>query len=284
MDVLRPFGRLDVLFYYSRVAEKLQGFLEGLELASKIWIPNGPQVIRRGSKLPPLWIKELEADEDFLKLRAEKNLKDVKGLLTERQVRVWEYFPPRKLADLFYATNGEGPGKPIRRIFFDIDRTDRPAEDALKVAKGLLQLVQEDGDFQELFSFKPWSMWTGSSFHVYLFLEKPIRPETYQRYIHYSKNQPEASFTGRWARELSERLGLEISGGHEKQKGKIVIDPSQTPSGKLARAPFSLHMRDAKTVDGVAVPVDLKKADLEELRSLKPETVLKKLERYSKLL
>ena len=63
-----------------------------------------------------------------------------------------------------------------------------------------------------------------------------------------------------------------------------MIDPSQTPSGKLARAPFSLHMRDAKTVDGVAVPVDLKKVDLEELRSLKPETVLKKLERYSKLL
>lgn len=60
-NAIRPFGPLDILPYYRTVAQKLKRFLQDREIATRVWIPNGPRLVKRGSKLQPLFI------EDFLK-------------------------------------------------------------------------------------------------------------------------------------------------------------------------------------------------------------------------
>ncbi|HDD72501.1 MAG TPA: hypothetical protein ENG00_00250, partial [Candidatus Aenigmarchaeota archaeon] len=122
-NVLKPFGEFEVIPYYAKVSEKLTGFLHGKELATKVWIPGFRQIIRRGSKLEPLYVEELaRADERLIELRREiRKLRDAESELNPLQKKIWEYFLPRKLCDFFYATNGEGPGRDIERIFFDID-------------------------------------------------------------------------------------------------------------------------------------------------------------------
>ncbi len=51
------------------------------------------------------------------------------------------------------------------------------------------------------------------------------------------------------------------------------IDPSQTPSGKLCRIPLgSLHMKDAKTVDGISIPITT--------TMLENENLVEKLKKY----
>ncbi|MEM5798198.1 MAG: hypothetical protein QXP39_01785 [Candidatus Aenigmatarchaeota archaeon] len=286
-NILKPFGHTDVLLFYAIAAKQLERWLKGKEIAAKIWIPSGPQVLKRGTKLEPLYIEEFDVvDEEFLKIRAEKNLADVKQKLNKTQIKIWEYFPPRKLADLFYATNREGAGKPIDRIFYDIDRSNLPSEIAQKVTAAFLQTIQSDEEFNKLVDYRPFLMWTGHSFHVYLMLKKPITPQFYNQHIHFSKNEPMASFTGRWAEKLKKELGINIGGGHEKVQNRITLDPSQTPSGKLARAPFSLHMADARTVDGVAIPLTadmLKNPGLvKRLQSYRPEDVVKEIEELAK--
>ncbi len=286
-ELLKPFGHTDVLLYYGIVGQKLLGFLKGKEMSAKVWIPNGPQILKRGSKLPPLWIEEFVAgiDETFLKIRAEGGLAEAKGKISTLQAKIWEYFPPRKLADLFYATNREGQGKMMDRIFYDIDRSNLPAEKAQKVAAAFVDMIASDREFNKLVDYRPFVMWTGHSFHVYLMLKKPITPQFYSQHIHFSKEKPESSFTGRWAAQLRAELDIPIGGGHEKVANRITLDPSQTPSGKLARAPFSLHMADARTVDGVAIPLsieDLKKSTLvKELQAYRPEDVVKNLDRLA---
>ena len=110
-DVVRPFGDTDVLLLYGIAGGKLRNFLKGKELASKVWLPQGniKYFLNRGSNKPKLFIDDfIEAiTPEFLEIRNKHHLKDVEASLSEGQRLVWSYFPPRKLMDFFYATNGE---------------------------------------------------------------------------------------------------------------------------------------------------------------------------------
>jgi hypothetical protein len=285
-DALHPFGDLDVVGYYSRVAAKLAGFLKGKEIAAKVLIPKAAKpFLNRGSYLSPLYSEELAkgVDDAFLKQRSEgRHLEDAKDNITPLQGKIWRYFPPRKLADFFYAVNGE-KGKTIDRIFIDIDRGGTASgEDAQLAAKTLLETIKADKEFSALAPFQPFAMYTGSSFHVYLMLEKPVAADFYSRHLGYSKSDPLGSFVGRWTAIVKRKTGLEVSGGHEKLPGRIIIDPSQTPPGKLGRCPFSLHMNDPSTVDGVAIPLEGKMLDdknvVKKLKEYSPDRVLKELD------
>lgn len=283
MDLLHPAGDLDVLLYYSRVAPKLKGFLKNREIAARVLIPDFRPLLNRGSKLPPLTPEELaKADAALLKKRSGgTKLEAVRGNLSQLELKLWRYFPPRKLADLFYATNGEH-GKKIDRIFFDIDRgKGTTLEDAAKATALLLEEMKKDGMVRSL---KPkfFLMYTGSSFHIYLMI-KETDASVYEGFA-YSKNDPLGSATGRWVENVKKK-GVKIAGGHEKLPGYLVLDPSQTPPGKLARAPFSLHMSDPKTVDGVAIPItEDMLGKTKELKSYTPEKVLEELDSLAKLL
>ncbi len=260
-DPLKPFDFLDVLPYYSAVSSYLFSFLKGKELASRIWIPGGPMIIKRGSKLPQFFVSEIaslaESWEGFFRLRAH-HLGEVKHRLNDVQRKAWEYFPPRKLADYFYATNGEGKDRPIERIFIDIDRGKGiTTEQARRVTQALLVAIKEDENFRGLVGdFTTFVMWTGSSFHIYIFPKKRLNHSFYEKYLSYSRTTPSLfNILNRLIARVRKETDVPIIGGHEKGEGRIVIDPSQTPGGKLARCPFSLHMKDAKTVDGVALPL-----------------------------
>jgi DNA primase len=289
-EVLKNYGELDVLGYYSKVASYLRDFLKGKEIATKTYINPKFFFLRRGSNSPSLLIDDLKAvDEKMLELR-KGSLKDVKNQLNGKQVLVWEYFVPRKLVQLFYATNGEHSGKNIERIFIDIDKTkDVKAETAQEVAKKLIEIIKKDKEFNKLVKYKTFLMWTGNSFHIYLLLKKQVNKDFYDKYLAYHKNNPLDSFIGRWASLIKEKTGINVEGGHEKLKSKIIIDPSGTPSGKLARAPFSIHIDErALRIDGVAVPVSEQQLGdrnlVSKLRRLNPEKVLKNIKNYKKLL
>jgi hypothetical protein len=292
-DVLKPYGELDVLLYYGLIMPKLKKFLAGKELAAKNHIPKGgmPYLIKRGSKEEPLYVEEfLEAvDEKFLQARKElEHLKDARGKITKLQERVWGYFLPRKLSDLFYAANNEGEGKNIDRVFFDLDRgKGATANDALETARAFVKALQSDKELMSNFKGKPFIFWTGSSFHVYLFLKEAKPNSFYEKHIKYSSREALDTNIEKIVNELMKE-NKKIVGGHEKVAGKVSIDPSQTPSGKLARVPFSLHMKDAKTVDGIAIPITLdmlsKEGLIKELQAYTPEKVVKELDELAKRL
>ena len=290
-DILHPYGSLDVLAYYSKVARFLEKFLKGKEIAVKVYLPKEiPFYLKRGSNSKPLFIQILkEVDEKMLKLRAEHSLQEVKQELNEKQALIWEYFVPRKLMDFFYACNGEHPGKQIDRIFIDIDKGKQiKSEIAQQVAKELVQAIKKDKEFNKFIKYDLFIMWTGSSFHIYLLLKKPVNLGSYNKNLAYHKDFPLDSFTGRWAQEIRKKLKINVQGGHEKTPKHITIDPSGTPSGKLARVPFSLHMKNAREIDGVAIPLNEKELEdknlVKKLRALTPEKVLKNINSYSKLL
>lgn len=296
-DPLKPFGRTETLLFYGLAAPCLEKFLAGKLVAAKNWIPNGPMpsLIKRGSREPPLSADEMAEGitPGFLQLRAEEeHLDKARSKLSPLQQKIWSYFLPRKLADFFYATNGETPGKPIDRIFFDIDRGEKMAHaQAQEAAKALVETIRDDSGFAseagKLVAGEPSACWTGSSFHVYLFFKQPQQAGVYEKFFQYSKNNPLGNYTGRWAEEVKKRTGLKVIGGHEKAGDAIVIDPSQTPSGKLCRVPLgSLHMSDAKTVDGVSAPVDEKMLDdrklTDELRELTPKKLIEEIGEWAK--
>jgi hypothetical protein len=294
-DIVKPFGHTDVLLLYGIVGEKLKKFLKGKELASKVWLPKGniKYFLNRGSKKPPLFIDDfVEAvTPEFLELRSGHHLKEVGSKITEKQKLVWSYFPPRKLTDFFYATNSEGAGKPIDRIFFDIDRGKEVSlENSRNVTKLLCEVMRKDQELKKLTGKpNPFVSWTGNSFHVYIMLGKPRPNSFYEKYFMFSKNNPLASFTGRWAEQIKKELKINVAGGHEKLPNVISIDPSQTPSGKLARSPLgSLHMEDARTMDGVSIPVTekmLADSDLpKKLKGLKPKYVIDNLDKLAERL
>ncbi len=290
-DPIRPFGETDVLLFYGIVSSKLKKFLKGKELASKVRLPNSniQSFLNRGSKKEPLYIEEMEEiDEDFLSLR-KAHLDEVRERLSPVQQKIWEYFPPRKLIDFFYATNNEGVNKPLDRVYFDIDRGEGMSSEDARIVTDVLanEVIPKDLDLPT--KREPFVMWTGSSFHVYLFLKKREPNSFYVKNFQFSKSEPEATFTGRWAKQVREITKMNALGGHQRVKGVIGIDPSQTPSGKLARVPLSsLHMKDADTVDGVSLPIDrkmLKKSDLiDRLREYTPKKVIKELDSLAKLL
>ncbi len=286
MDIIRPFGEIDVLNLYWKVSPYLVDFLKGKEIASKTWIPKSriPYFLNRAGKLGALWIEDFgEINEEFLKLRARYHLNEVRKKITQRQALLWRYFVPRKYSEFFYATNGEGEGKEIERVFIDIDRTNLPAEKSLLVARQLIDLMEkqksEDSEFNEL--VKSIAVyWTGSSFHIYCFLHKPQPPEFYEEKIRYhSSGALFSSWTDVWVRKIRQKVDFKVAGGHEKLENHIVIDPSQTPSGKLARVPLGcLHVKDFEP-DGISVPLSenmlYDNGIVDKLKMLTPEGVVR---------
>ncbi|MEW6329741.1 MAG: hypothetical protein AB1468_06555 [Candidatus Micrarchaeota archaeon] len=298
-DVVRPFGHAETLLFYGLVAPKLKKFLAGKEIAAKNWLPSGPMpyLIKRGSKEEPLGAEEMarEITPEFLEIRrTTEHLADAKSKLTRAQQKIWNYFLPRKLADFFYATNGEGEGKPIERIFFDLDRGERiTSEQARAVADAFVEVIDDDVEFKvqlgKILESEKLVAWTGSSFHVFLFFKKPQPAQIYEKYFQYTKKDPGASFTGRWAAQVAKKVGFKVVGGHEKKPDEINIDPSQTPSGKLCRAPLgSLHMADARTVDGVSLPLERKmlgeRGLVEELHAYTPKKLIEEIDSLAKRL
>jgi len=296
-DVLHPFEQTETLLFYALVAPSLKKFLEGKLIAAKNWLPKGPMpyLIKRGSKEEPLSAQELcdAVTPDFMEVRrTTEHLEDAKPKLSKVQQKVWGYFLPRKLNDFFYATNGESPGKPVDRVFFDLDRGEKMSfGQAQQAAKAFVETIEDDSQFKsetgKLLQGSPFVAWTGSSFHVYLFFKKPQPNLVYEKLFQYSKNDSLANYTGRWAAAVQKKVGFKVGGGHEKAPNAIVIDPSQTPSGKLCRVPLgSLHMSDAKTVDGLSLPLEMKMLDekklTDELCAYTPKRLLDELSDWSK--
>jgi hypothetical protein len=288
-DTLKPFGETDVLLYYGIVVPKLYKYLKGKEIAAKNWLGKDAfsnSLLKRGSKLIPLKAEDFrEVIPEFLKLRIETNkLDDVRRKLNAKQQLLWSYFLPRHLSDLFYATNSEGVGKQIERIFIDIDRGDVGQKITQSITLALVKEIQADNMFLDRYKGELFVMWTGNSFHIYLFLDKTVTCEDYENNIAYTKKDPLKSFIGRWAQKLNNKLGVKVIGSHEKVKNAIILDPSQTPSGKLCRAPFSLHMKDENTVNGIALPLTLDMLDDEnlmgELNRTTPKKVIENLDKY----
>ena len=295
LNLLKPYGEIDVLNLYAKLAPHLMGFLKGREIASKTWIPKSkvPYFLNRAGKLGALWIEDFQqVDEEFLKLRAKHHLSQVRDSLNERQALLWRYFVPRKYSEFFYATNGEGEGKPIDRVFIDIDRTNLPAEKSLEVVRLLLEVMEvqkkEDDEFNELVKSVA-VYWTGSSFHVYLFLTSPQPPEFYAEKVQFhSRGVLFKSWTDIWVEKVRSKVDFRVSGGHEKKKDHIVIDPSQTPSGKLARVPLGcLHIRNFEP-DGVSLPLNESMVHedgiVEWLKSLTPDYVVRHAGKHARYL
>lgn len=285
-DLLFPAGQLDVALLYALAADAMQDYLGDRELSGKIHIPDGPTLLKRGSKLPPLTAKQLASavDQDFLELRKEPgHLEDARDQISEDQERVWKYFYPRKYAEFLYATNHEGEGKPIDRIFFDIDRGDgKSAEDALTVTRAFVEYLEDDDVAQDI-TKKMLIKWTGASFHVELLMNGSKPAFFYNNEIFASKNSNPDTVTERAVNHLEDVMDIRVVGTHEKTSGAITIDPSQTPSGKLNRVPLgSLHMADAETVDGISVPLTKDElfddGVLDMVQSYTPETVVEDMD------
>lgn len=147
-DPIRPFGKVDVLLYYGTLAPYLTRYLRDKKIGSKIWLPGGTLrvILKRGSKDRPLFIKDMVEGitPELIELRrTARELKGVKSRISEKQAIVWSYFVPRKLMDFFYATNKEGEGKDIDRVFFDIDRGEGMSPvNSLGVAKLLVDEIR----------------------------------------------------------------------------------------------------------------------------------------------
>lgn len=286
-DILHIRKELDVLDYYSKTAPILKDFLKDKKIASKVHLPAF-FFLKRGSNTKPLYINDFSSiDSKMLSLR-KAHLNDVRDKLNEKQELVWTYFPPRKLSQLFYAANNEGVGKPIDRIFIDIDRRKHTPQDAQNVALSLVKCIKEDKDFSKMFKTdRLVVLWTGASFHVYILLKNKIDLKFYNKYLSYGKKK-EDSFVMKWASMIFKETEIPVLGGHEKTEKNIILDSSNTPSGKLARAPFSLHIKDWKNWDGVCVPVSIDSLNdknlVSKLEKLSPDEVLKNLNYYKKLL
>ncbi len=291
-DPLQPAGYLDVLYYYARVAPLLKSFLKGKPLATKVHLPKGniPFFLRRATTDGLLKIDDLITDVDLSMLKLRVNaLADVRGQLTEKQQRIWSYFVPRKYVEFFYATNGEGIGASLERLFFDIDIKNVDTEIAQHVTAELIDIIAHDAQFRDIAgSFKFFVLWTGKSFHVYLLLNKVLPASFYERLISFTKEDPLRSFTGRWVTQIAKTTYPKTQGGHEKKEGWVTIDPSQSASGKLARAPFSLHIKNAEAYDGIALPVDIRKLHdttlIKDLQSYTPKKVLDNLNLFKPLI
>jgi len=290
-DILRPYGQLDVLPLYAIVSSQLGAFLGDREIASRIWLKERT-LLKRGSQLPRLSVQEMagKVSSGLLEVRAKMGLEEARPSLDSTEQKIWSYFPPRKLCDYFYATNHEGQGKEIDRIFYDIDRPkDMAHEKAREVTQLFLQEVIADDRFQQFLSGSPFVAWTGSSFHIYLFLKKRQKHSFYLDQLQYTEKDPEKGFTAKWLQTVRKKTQIKVTAGHEKKPGIITIDPSQTPSGKLARSPLgSLHMSSYETVDGVSLPVEIDELQhpglTQALEEYTPERLIDGLPRLSKIL
>jgi len=284
--ILYENGELDVLPYYSAVSKILSNFLKGKEIASKIFLPNGA-FIKRGSNSPPLFIEDIASvSKKMLLLRKGNHLDDVKEKLNNKEENIWRYFVPRKMIHFFYATNGENLKGDIERIFIDIDRKERTPDESRRVALALVNEILGDKTFARLIKFRIVILWTGSSFHVLLLLNKKVGRDFYFKNLSYGKK--EKSYLEKWAESISKKTRINVKAGHEREEKVIILDSSGTPPGKLARCPFSLHVKNYKEYDGICVPVSLKELGnknlIKNLEKLTPDKVLNNLDKYKKLL
>lgn len=275
--VLYSTGQLDCLSYYSKIFSKIKNFAGDREIATKTFIPESPIpfIVHRGSDDPVLKIQDLlEINSSFLKLRFHHKLHDVEKQLSEKQKLIWRYFVPRKLMELYYACNYENPGKPFDRVFIDIDAEKGTTEATyLKVIQQLLKEIKSDKELKKLSSYKIYLLWTGMSMHVYLMLSKKLPYSAYEKYFAFTKD----TLTTKWANNITAKTKINVKAGHERKKGVIILDTSATPSGKLARLPYSLHLNHKGKLTGVAVPLKEKdlKPGLFKLRNLTPDKALK---------
>lgn len=274
--ILYSTGQLDCLAYYSKIFSKIKNFIGDRELATKTFIPESipPFIVHRGSNMPPLKIKDLKITPIFLKKRVGKHLHDVEKEISEKEHLIWRYFVPRKIMELHYACNYESPGKPFDRIFIDIDAGKGITEENyIKVTHELLKEIKKDKELKKLVSFRIYLLWTGASVHVYLLLNKKLPHSAYNKYFAFTKS----TLTTKWANNISEKTKVKVKAGHERKAGAIILDTSATPSGKLARCPYSLHFNKQGQLNGVSIP--LKESDIKQglfkLRNLTPDEALK---------
>ena len=273
--ILYSTGQLDCLTYYTKVFSKIKSFIGNRELATKTFIPESPIpfILHRGSDDPPLHLSDIRITSNFLKKRVGKKLHQVEKELNEKQKLIWRYFVPRKFVELHYACNYEHPNKPFDRIFIDIDAGKNIQESTyINVIKQLLKEIKSDKNLKKITSFRTYLLWTGRSVHVYLLLNKKLPHNAYTKYFAFTKS----TLTSKWAKNISEKLKIEVKAGHQRTKGAIILDTSATPSGKLARCPYSLHLSSKGKFDGVSIPLKEKdiKIGLFKLRNLTPEKAL----------
>ncbi len=291
-DVLRPHGDLDVLAYYGLIAPKLEAYLHGRELATRTWLPQGRirSVMKRGSHGPPLYIRQLvrAVTPQMVNARAKyAHLEEGRNVLSPDQALVWYYFPPRRLVEFHYATNREGEGREINRIFYDIVRgRGITAEDAIEVAAVLAQAAMEDEQVRELTRGKPFVSWTGSSFHLLLSLKEMQPARFYHDQIEYSGRG--RTLTDRLIDRVTKEAAVPVTGGNGRLPGHVTIDPSQTPSGRLCRVPLgSLQMSNAAAVEGVSVPLTmdmLRREEVARLQRYTPRKIIDELDDLAKRL
>jgi len=290
-DVLKPFGEVDVLLLYGIVSSELVTFLGDREVASRVWLKQRT-LLNRGSQLPPHHADEMsrKVSPDLLQLRGKMTLAEARGSLSAVEEKIWRYFPPKRLCDYFYATNHEGQGREIDRVFYDIDRPkDMAYEKAREVTHLFLEAIVNDDQFHQSLTGRPLVVWTGSSFHLYLFLKQKQKHDFYDQAIQYTEKMRDKGFTAKWLQYVSQRTQVNVIGGHEKKPGSITVDPSQTPSGKLARSPLgSFHMSDYETVDGVSIPIEISRLNdpnlTDSLREYTPKQLIKEMPQFSEIL
>jgi hypothetical protein len=291
-DVLRPYGELDVLAYYGLIAQKLETYLHGRELATRIWPPQAKirSIIIRSPYSHPLFIQQLAhaVTPEMMSARAKfKNLEAAKHALSPDQALVWLYFPSRRMIELYYATNREGEGREINRVVYDIARGKGvSAEDAMDVAALLANAAMEDDMVRGLASGKPFVSWTGNSFQLTLLL-KAMQPARFfnDQLIYTGRGN---TLTDRLVNRVIKEAKVSVTGGPVRAAGYVVIDPSPTPSGHLCEVPLgSLHMKDAMTLEGVSVPLEpdmLRRGEVDDLQSYTPQRVIDELDQLAKRL
>ena len=274
--ILYSTGQLDCLAYYAKVFPKIKSFVGDREIATKTWIPESipPFILHRGSDDPPLRLSDIKVTQSLLKKRVGKKLHEVEKELSEKEKLIWRYFVPRKFVELHYACNYEGPGKSFDRVFIDIDAGKNIQEAKyIDVVKQLLKEIRADNELRKLASFRIYLLWTGRSIHVYLLLNKKLPHSAYNTYFAFTKS----TLTTKWAQKISEKTKTKVKAGHERTAGAIILDTSATPSGKLARCPYSLHLSSKGKFNGVSVPLkekDIKLGLFNKLKGLTPEKAL----------
>lgn len=275
--ILYSTGQLDCLSYYSKIFSKIKKFVGDRELATKTFIPESipPFIVHRGSNSPKLTLSNLKVTQSLLKKRVGKKLHQVEKELTEQEKLIWRYFVPRKINELHYACNYESPGKSFDRVFIDIDASKGTSElTYLNIIRQLLKEIRSDKELRKIVSFRIYLLWTGASIHVYLLLNKKLSANYYTKYFSFGKS----TLTSKWAKNISEKIKINVKAHHERIKGATILDTSATPSGKLARCPYSLHFSSKGKLNGVSVPIKesmLKPGLFARLKGLTPDQALK---------
>lgn len=268
--ILKPFKHTDYLYFYKHVAEIIKPFIKNKPIATKIFIPKGPKLIKRATKLTQLYVEDIlnNVNDKFLEIRSKYHLREVLDKINKKQHLIWQYFFPKKDIEFFYSTNGEVFGgkfkaKKIKldRIFFDIDRKNINLRTVTKIMISFVHLLEKDKEVKEFIKknisdYKTFVMYTGNSWHIYLILDKQIDETIYFKYVKHHREEKTQSLTTIIVDKLRNTFN-NINIGHEKVEKNVIIDPSQTPFGKLARLPYSLHIKEAKLIDGIAIPMNM---------------------------